>query len=43
VILLSEVETMKQILLVRAENAGKDGRLKLSPNAGESEKVLVNE
>jgi hypothetical protein len=34
---------MKKILLVRAENAGKDGTLKPSPNAGESEKVLVNE
>jgi len=43
VILLSGVATMKKILLVRAENAGKDGRLKPSSNAGESEKVLVNE
>jgi hypothetical protein len=34
---------MKKILLVRAENAGKDGGLKLSSDAGESEKVLVNE
>jgi hypothetical protein len=34
---------MKKILLVRAENAGKDERLKLSPNARQSEKVLVNE
>jgi hypothetical protein len=34
---------MKKILFVRAENAGKDEMLKLSPNAGESEKVLVNE
>jgi hypothetical protein len=35
---------MKKILLVRAENAGKDVRgLKLPSDAGESEKVLVNE
>jgi hypothetical protein len=34
---------MKKILLVRASHAGKDERLKPSPNAGESEKVLVNE
>lgn len=42
-ILLSEVETMKRILVVHAGNAGKDGGLKLSSDAGESEKVLVNE
>jgi hypothetical protein len=34
---------MKKILLVCAEKAGKDGKLKLSSDAGESEKVLVNE
>jgi len=34
---------MKKILLVCTENTGKDGRLKHSPTAGESEKVLVNE
>jgi hypothetical protein len=34
---------MKKILLVRAENTGKDGELKLSSGAGEREKVLVNE
>jgi hypothetical protein len=34
---------MKKILLVCAENSGKDGGLKLSSDAGESEKVFVNE
>jgi hypothetical protein len=34
---------MKKILLVRAENTGKDGELKMSSDAGEREKVLVNE
>jgi hypothetical protein len=34
---------MKKILLVCAENAGKDEGLKLSSDAGESEKVLVND
>jgi hypothetical protein len=34
---------MKKILLVCAKRAGKDGELKLSSDAGESEKVLVNE
>jgi hypothetical protein len=34
---------MQKILLVRAENTGKDEGLKLSSDAGESEKVLVNE
>jgi hypothetical protein len=33
---------VKKILIVCVENVGKDGRLKPSPNAGESEKVLVN-
>jgi hypothetical protein len=42
-ILLSEVETMKKILLVGAEKAGKGLMLKLSPNAVESEKVFANE
>jgi hypothetical protein len=34
---------MKKNVLVRAENSGKDGGLKLSSDAGESKKVLVNE
>jgi len=34
---------MKKILLACVESVGKDGRLKPSPNAEESEKVLVNE
>ena len=34
---------MKKILLVCAETTGKDGELKLSSDAAESEKVLVNE
>jgi hypothetical protein len=34
---------MKRILLICAENAGKNGRLKQSPTAGESEKVHANE
>jgi len=35
---------MKKILLVCAEKAGKDGELNVvSSDAGESEKVLVNE
>jgi hypothetical protein len=34
---------MKKILLVRAENARKDGTLKPSSDAGGSEKVFVNE
>jgi hypothetical protein len=34
---------MKKILLVCAERAGKDGEMKLSSDAGENEKVLVNE
>jgi len=36
--LLSEVATMKKILLVCAEKAGKDGELKLSSDAGEKRK-----
>jgi len=32
-----------RVLLVCAENAGKDERLKLSPNAGQNEKVSLNE
>jgi hypothetical protein len=39
----SEVETMKRVLFVCAEKAGKDGRLKPSPNAAQSEKVFLNE
>lgn len=34
---------MKKILLKCAEKVGKDGELKLSSDAGESEKVPVNE
>lgn len=34
---------MKKILLVCAENTDKDGVLKLSSDAGESEKVFLNE
>jgi len=34
---------MKKTLLVCAEKAGKDGEMKLSSDAGESVKVLVNE
>jgi len=40
VILLSEVETMKKILLVCAENLGKDGELKLSSDAGKARRCL---
>jgi hypothetical protein len=41
--LLSEVATMKKILIVCSENTGKGWMLKLSANVGESEKVFVNE
>ena len=39
----SEVETMKRVLLVCAEKAGKDRGLKLWPDAGQSEKVFLDE
>jgi hypothetical protein len=42
-ILSSEVGTMKRVLLVCAEKAGKNRRLKSSPDAGKSAKVLLNE
>ena len=41
-ILLSEVGAVR-VLLVCAEKAGKDRRLKPSPNAAQSEKVFLNE